>query len=62
MRHIFEKQGVQGYQIFYSQCITRTSYKDRDKDKDIDKDKEKVQKRLYMWHILEKKRVQGYQN
>ena len=43
-------------------AITRTSYKDRDKDKDIDKDKDKVQKRLYMWHILEKKRVQGYQN
>ena len=34
----------------------------RDKDKDKNKDKDKVQKRLYMWHIFEKKRVQGYQN
>ena len=60
MWHILEKQRVQGYQIGYSERITRASYKDRDKD--IDKDKDKVQKRLYMWHILEKKRVQGYQN
>ena len=56
----------------FSQRVARASYKDRDndKDKDIDKlkykdkdkDKDKVQKRSYMWHILEKKRVQGYQN
>ena len=58
--HIFEKQRVQGYQIQYSQPITRASYKDRDKDKD--KDKDEVQKRLYMWTIFEKKRVQGYHN
>ena len=25
------------------------------------KDKDKVKKRLYMWHIFEKQRVQGYQ-
>ena len=55
MWHIFENQRVQGYQIGYSQRITRGSYKDRDKDKD------KVQKILYMWHIFEKQGVQGYQ-
>ena len=54
--HIFEKQRVEGYQIRYSQRITRASYKDRDKDKD----KDEVQKRLYT--IFEKKRVQGYHN
>ena len=57
MWHIFEKQRVEGYQIRYSQRITRASYKDRDKDKD----KDKVQKILYMWHIFERQRVQGYQ-
>ena len=41
MWHILEKQRVQGYQIGYSQCITRGSYKDRDKDKDKDKNKDK---------------------
>ena len=56
MWHIFEKQRVEGYQIRYSQRITRASYKDRDKDKD----KDEVQKRLYT--IFEKKRVQGYHN
>ena len=63
MWHIFKKKRVQGYQIGYSQRITRGSYKDRDKDKDKgkDKDKDKVQKILYMWHIFEKQRVQGYQ-
>ena len=58
MWHIFEKQRVEGYQIRYSQRITRASYKDRDKDKD----KDEVQKRLYMWTIFEKKIVQGYHN
>ena len=69
MWHILEKQSVQGYQIGYSQRITRGSYKDRDKDKDKDKDidkdkdkdKDKVQRILYMWHIFEKQRVQRYQ-
>ena len=41
MWHILEKQRVQGYQIGYSQRITRGSYKDRDKDIDKDKDKYK---------------------
>ena len=41
MWHILEKQRVQGYQIGYSQRITRGSYKDRDKDRDKDKDKDK---------------------
>ena len=65
MWHIFEKQRVQGYQILYSQCIARASHKvknkDKDKDNDKDKDKCKVEKSLYMWHIFEKQRVQGYQ-
>ena len=65
MWNIFEKERVQGYQIGYSQRITRGSYKDRvkdkDKDKDKNKDKDKVQKILYMWHIFEKQGVQGYQ-
>ena len=37
MWHILEKLRVQGYQIGYSQRITRGSYKDRDNDKDKDK-------------------------
>ena len=37
------------------------NYKDEDKDKYKDKDKDKVQEILYMWHIFEKQRAQGYQ-
>ena len=59
MWHILEKLRVQGYQIGYSQRITRGSYKDRDNDKDKDKDthkdknknKDKLREILYMYPV-----------